>query len=228
MAPFQHFLVLAVLAASLLTLVGILRTGRFRECWTYVGYIIALIAFGAPIAFWPDRFWNLSWYLVKQAVYDSLRIGVALELGFRVTASFPGAAARLRTLMLLVLAVGGSTIALASGQRSYSQLYDWQPAITHAAIWILGVTAFVVLVYRLPISNWHRILVIALTGRFLLWSTLLKALALFGWSARVWVSYADGLGDLLVAWTLAYYAWRPDESAVVVRDLTARVRKAFA
>src|SRR5258708_37736621 len=118
MAPFQHFLVVAVLAASLLTLVGILRTGRFRECWTYVGYIIALIAFGAPIAFWPERFWNLSWDLVKQAVYDSLRIGVALELGFRVTASFPGAAARLRTLMLLVLAVGGSPSAVASAALS--------------------------------------------------------------------------------------------------------------
>jgi hypothetical protein len=228
MAPFQFFLGSAVLIASVLTLVGIFRTGRFRECWTYVGYVMALIGFGAPMALWPDRFWNLSWYLAKEAIYDSLRIGVALELAFRVTSSFPGAAARLRRLTLLVLIIGASTIALAPGGRSYSQIYDWQPAITHAAIWLLGVTAFVVLFYRLPVTHWNQVLVIGLAGRLLLWSTLLKLLAYFGWSARAWVSYADGFADLVFAWALAYYAWRQDESAVVVRELRARIRKAFA
>jgi hypothetical protein len=130
--------------------------------------------------------------------------------------------------MLSVLVVGGLTIAWAPGARSYSQLFDWQPAITHAAIWILGVTAFVILMYRLPVSNWNQVLVIGLTGRLLLWSTLLKLLAYFGWGARAWVSYADGLGDLIVAWAFAYYAWRHDESAVVVEELRARIKKAFA
>jgi hypothetical protein len=228
MPPFQHFLGLAVLIANLLTFVGIFRTGRFRECWTYTGYVAALIAFGAPIMIWPNRFWTLEWYLVKQAIYDSLQIGVAIELAFRVTASFPGVAARIRTLMLVVLVIGGLTIALASGERSYYQLYDWQPTITHAAIWILGVTAFVVLTYQLPISNWSQVLMIGLTSRLFLWSTLLQLLGHFGWNARAWISYADGLADLALAWVFAYYVWRQDDSAIVAQELTAGIKRVFA
>lgn len=222
MSPHQRAIVAVVLIGGLIALAGLARRERAKECWAYLAYLLALTGWGLCLASWPERFYRWDLWMAKQAVLDVLKVGVALELAFRAVQAFPGARARMQIAMLTVLVVSAGM--LASGPpHPYQALWEWQPQIMSATIWIFGVTAFVVVWYRLPVTDWHRALVLALTAKLFVFSVLLNVLFHFGWKVRPWVNVADGLADVAVSWTLAYMAWRPQRESVLSALLKQRL-----
>jgi hypothetical protein len=228
MSPHQRAMVVAVFLGGLVALCGLLYRRRARECGAYVAYLSLLLAWGFCLEMWPERFYVWTWWMVKQAVFDALKIGVALELAYRAVSAFPGARARLQVAMLAIL--GLSTLIITTGpvHSPGVALWEWQPKVVVATIWIFGVTALAVVYFRLPVSDWHRALVLAMTMKLFLFTVVLNVLAHLGWKARPWTNVAEGLTDVAVSWTLAYFAWRPQRQEVRIRVLRERLAAGFA
>jgi len=228
MSPLQRAFVVAVLAGGLVTLAAVFHRRRSTECWSYVAYLMALVSWGFCLAVWPGRFYRLEWWMAKQSVLDVLKVCVALELAYRAVRAFPGARARMQVAMLVVLVVSAAIIAGGPSQRAFDTVWQWQPQILTATIWLFGVTALCVVFYHLPVTDWHRVLVLVFTAKLFLTTTLLNLLGHFGWSARPWYNVIDGTVDVAVAWTLAYFAARPVQRDALSPALRQRIAEAAA
>jgi hypothetical protein len=228
MTTLQRAFVVTVLLGGLVTLAALFHRRRSRECWSYVAYLMALTSWGFCLAVWPGRFYRTDWWMAKQAVFDALKVCVALELAYRAVRAFPGARARLQVAMLTVLVASSAVIAGGAPHRSFNTVWQWQPQILTATIWLFGVTALCVVFYRLPVTDWHRVLVLTFTARLFLNTTLLNLLGHYGWSARPWFVVIDGMVDSAVSWTFAYFAWRPVQEDVISPALRDRIAEAAA
>ena len=77
---------------------GVLRRGLHRRCWSFLVYLLAVLIFssvemaaqmldGVAALEW-FRSWNF-WH-VEQTVFEVVKLALAVELGIRVVAAFPG------------------------------------------------------------------------------------------------------------------------------------------
>ena len=104
--PLAHAVKLALVAV----LAGLFLRDRARLCWSFVAYAAAILLGNTLASFWPARFYNPSFWVLKQGVYDALKMAVALELAWRAFEAFPGAMRTARRAVLALLAV--STLVL--------------------------------------------------------------------------------------------------------------------
>jgi hypothetical protein len=223
MTPLQHAFVLVVCLASVATLPGLAWNGRVRECWSYLAYLLFLTVCAFCVSTWPQTFYRWDWWMAKRAVFDALKAGIAIELALRAVAAFPGPKARLQVAMVATLAASAAMIATAPGHRDYAALWAWQPTINSVTIWLFFVTALVVIYYRLPVSTWHRALVVVFSVKLFLFTVLINILAHAGWRARPWVNVADGLSDVAVSLVFGFFAWRPSTDDALVASLRRRL-----
>lgn len=228
MSPLQYAFGSAVFLASTASLVAMFARGRRRECWAYLAYVLVLSVFTFCILAWPQHFYRREWWLTKRVVFDAIKVCIATELAFRAVAVFPGARARLRIAMLASLVLSTGMIMTGPAHREYLTVWSWQPLISNATIWLFGVTTVAVVYYRLPVTTWHRALVVTFTLKLFVFTVLLNVLEHFGWKARPWVNVADGATDVLAAWCLAYFAWRPVEEDVLSPAIRRRLAMSAA
>ena len=146
----------------------------------------------------------------------------------RAVAAFPGAKARLQVVMVVTLAGSAALVATGPGHREYSAVWAWQPTINSVTIWLFFLTALVVIYYRLPVSTWHRALVVVFSLKLFFFTVLINILAHAGWRARPWVNVADGLSDVTASLVFAFFAWRPSIDDLRVASLRRRLAMAVA
>ena len=166
-------------------------------------------------------------------------MAVALELAWRAFSAFPGrlahgagrAARRCSALSTL-------SLAWLTPRSSYETLWEWQPGVVTAAVWLLTATALLVVFYQVPIGDWQRAIMLGLAPYLLVFVTLLSLLRRHGWAVRAEVGLArlaglprrsccSGPGRPGARTTRAPAAWRagspPDARA---RALVGRLRGA--
>jgi hypothetical protein len=56
----------AVKLGLLAVLAGILLRGRLRLCWVFPLYALAILAGNSLVTLWPARFYNASFWVLKQ------------------------------------------------------------------------------------------------------------------------------------------------------------------
>ena len=84
-------------------------------------------------------------------------MAVALELAWRAFGAFPGACARARVVLLALLAAQhAGARGLLTPRSSYRTLWEWQPSVATAALWLLTATALLVVWYQVPVHDWQR------------------------------------------------------------------------
>ena len=197
-------------------LAGMILRGRLGLCWAFTLYVAAVLVGNSLATLAPQRFFTHSFWMLKQGVYDVLKVAIAIELAWRAFAAFPGAWRRARVVLLGLLAL--STLCLAGlTPRSYSSLWQWQPGAVTASIWLLTATALLVVFYQVPIGEWQRAILLGLAPYLLVFVTLLSVLRRQGWAALEHVSIVDQLAylGLVLFWALA--AWHRDEARVAAR-----------
>jgi hypothetical protein len=89
-------------------------------------------------------------------------------------------------------------------------VWDWQPRVTTAALWLLTATALIVVWYQLPVHDWQRAIMLGLAPYLLVFATLLSLLHRKGWGAREPISNLAGSAFLCLVLFWTWAAWRVD------------------
>lgn len=196
-------------------LTGIVLRGRLGLCWTFGLYVLAALVGNTLVTLAPQLFFTHSFWVLKQGVYDALKVAIAIELAWRAFAAFPGAWRTARTVLLMLLATSALSLAWLT-PRSYDTLWEWQPGIVTASVWLLTATALLVVFYQVPIAEWQRAIMLGFAPYLLVFVTWLSVLRRHGWAVRDEVSLVDALAYLGVVLFWARAAWRRDEKPVAV------------
>ena len=171
-------------------LAGMVLRGRIGLCWAFGAYVLAILVGNTLVTLAPERFYTPAFWVLKQGVYDALKMAIAIELAWRAFAAFPGAWRTARAMLLALLAA--STLSLAwLTPRSYDTLWQWQPGVVTAAVWLLTATALLVVFYQIPIGEWQRAIMLGLAPYLLVFVTLLSLLRRNGWAMRAEVGLVD-------------------------------------
>jgi hypothetical protein len=201
----------AVKLAIVGLLAGLLWRGRVRLCWSFAAYALAILVGNSLVSLWPARFYNPSFWVLKQGVYDALKMAVALELALRAFAAFPGALRTARGVLLALLAASTLVLGALTPPSSYMTLWEWQPGTSTAAVWLLTATALLVVWYQVPLHPWPRAIMLGLTPYLLVFVVVLEMLRRHGWkSFRAEAGILDSLAYLSLVVFWAWAVWRRD------------------
>ncbi|HEY7921954.1 MAG TPA: hypothetical protein VII62_02155 [Vicinamibacteria bacterium] len=212
MSEAQWFVAQAAKVSLLALLIAMAMRGRLGLCWSLTLYVVATLVGNSLATFWPQRFFNYNFWVLKQGVYDSLKIAVAIELAWRAFSAFPGAW-RIARVVIGVLLVASTLAVVWFTPRhwTYAQVWEWQPAVVTAGVWLLTAVALMVVLYQIPIGDWQRAIVLGFAPYMLASVTLMNLLERRGWQVKQQVALLDSVAfvGLILFWTHA--AWRQEE-----------------
>lgn len=205
----------AAKVALLALLLGMLWRDRLRQCWAFGVYVIAVLAGNTLVSLWPERFLTPSFWIHKQAVYDSLKLAIALELLYRTVRAFPGAWRAARIVALALLSVSAIALAAFTPSSSYMVLWEWQPGVVTAAVWLLTATALLVVWFQVPLLDWPRAILLGFAPYLLVFLTFVTAMRRHGWRVNEQIGILDSLAylALILFWVRA--AWRREPAGVL-------------
>ncbi len=196
--------------ALLALLAGILWRGRARHCWSFVVYVLAMLLGNLLVSLWPSRFFTPSFWVLKQGVYDALKMAIALELAFRAFDAFPGAMRTARAVILTLLGLSTVTLVILTPSSSFRTFWEWQPGTSVAALWLLTATALLVVWYQVPVHEWQRAIMLGLAPYLLVFVALLGLLQRHGWMLKKPIATAETLAYLVLILFWTWAAWRQD------------------
>jgi hypothetical protein len=224
MTASQVLIAHAVKILVMLTLAGIMARRRWSLCWSFTAYLAVILICNSLVSFWPERFYQPWFWMVRTGLYDGLKVAIALELAYRTFQAFPGARATARqVLFLLVIASSVLLMALPWDSSYGAALFEWEPRILTATIWLLNALAVVVIWYRVPIHGYHKAILMGFVPYLLVFTILLRLLRHYGWDVLPVVQSAEPAAYLLLMGWWAWAAWEPegvpDVSPAVLRVL---------
>jgi hypothetical protein len=219
MSDLQLLVAHAAKLALLALLAGIVWRGRAGLCWSFALYVLAILLGNVLVSIWPSRFFTPSFWVLKQGVYDALKMAVALELAWRAFGAFPGAARTARAVIPALLVLSTLALAVLTPASSYMTVWDWQPRVATAALWLLTATALIVVWYQVPVHEWQRAIMLGLAPYLLIFVGLFGLLRRHGWAFLEPITTAETVAylGLVLFWTWA--AWRGDVARVPARAL---------
>jgi len=210
MSDLQLLVAHAAKLALLALLAGILWRGRARLCWSFALYVLAVLLGNVLVSFWPSRFFTPSFWVLKQGVYDALKMAIALELAWRAFNAFPGAARTARGVIPSLLALSTLSLAVLTPASSYNTVWDWQPRVATAALWLLTAVSLMVVWYQVPVHEWQRAIMLGLAPYLLVFVGLLGLLRRHGWAFLEPITTAETFAYLGLVLFWSWAAWRRD------------------
>ena len=207
------------------TIVGILVQRRQRLCWPFLFYLVAILIGNSLTTLWPEQFYNITFWMFKQSVYDIAKLAVALDLADHAFRAFPGARATARFVLLCILVVTGAAIVGVSVSAPPSVVaVEWHPRILSGTIWLMTATAVLVVWYRLPVHTFQRSILLGFTTYLLVFNTVLNILRAYGLDLREQMSLVDTFAYAGVLGWWAYSTWRADEKLAVAPQVLQRLQ----
>jgi hypothetical protein len=213
-----------VKVALIALLLGMMLRGKLAQCWSFTFYVAAILLGNALVTLSPDRFYTPEFWMLKQAVYDVLKMATALELAWRAFSAFPGAWRTARVLLAAILVASTLVLAWLTPHSSYDTFWNWQPSIATAAIWVLTAVALLVWHYQVPITDWQRAIALGFTPYLLVFVTLLSILRRRGWEGLNQYNLLEPLAYLGLVLFWVFAAWRRDRSSVVHETVAEPVK----
>lgn len=224
-SPLQLAIAVAVKVGLAVVLVGMLRRGLHRRCWSFLVHVLAVLIYSSaelagmmfynvPGLEWPQWFWSWTFWNFQQTTFDIVRLAFAVELGLRVVAAFPGTWRLTRALLGAALLTTTAAVMLGSAPH--------HPLLATGAIWLFAAVSLVVILFNLPLDAWYRALLAGFVPYLFVFSTLQSILSRRGDALAKTIGSIDQVAYLaLVAW-LAYAAWRAEESVADVSPVIMR------
>ena len=118
----------AVKVGLAIVLIGILRRGLHRRCWFFLVYLLAVLIYGSaeltgtifydvPRFEWPQWVWSWEFWRFEQTTFAVVKLALAIELGVRVVAAFPGTWRLARALLGAALLTTTAAVTLGGGPQ---------------------------------------------------------------------------------------------------------------
>jgi hypothetical protein len=199
----------AILAMA--TIVGLVHRGRWRSCWSFLGYALTVVVRGVSAAFWPDAQYTWQTWMMWQTLQVALKLAVLFELGTYIFRPFPGALAAVRGVIVTVLMA--TVAALLSLRIAGTELSAFAlragPIANQGTAWGCALLLALSTWYFVPMDTWRRAILIGMATYGMLFTVAMAALERWGTGARDVLSYLN-MGAYVVLlgyWNLA--AWRP-------------------
>ena len=210
MTEVQAVVAHAAWLALVVLLVGMVWRGRVRQCLAFGAYVIAALLGNTLVSLWPSRFYTPEFWVAKQGVYDILKAAIALELAWRAFRAFPGALRTARLVLLGLLGVSTVFLTALPAPPAYAVVWEWQPRVVAAGLWLLTGTALMVVWYQVPLGDWQRAIVMGLAVYQLVFVVALGLLKSRGWSLGTFVATVEATAYLALVAFWAWRAWRRD------------------
>ena len=138
-------------------------------------------------------------------------MAITLELAYRTFQAFPGARATVRRVLLLLVIASSAILMAAPWDATYgAALFEWQPRMLTANIWMLNALAVVVIWYRVPIHAFHKAILLGFVPYLLVFTILLRLLRHYGWDILPIVQAAEPAAYMLLMSWWAWAAWEPE------------------
>jgi hypothetical protein len=206
-------------------LVGVLRRGLHRRCWAFLVYLLAVLLYNSaefagmllyevPSLEWPQWFWSWEFWHFQQTAFEVLKLAVAVELGIRVVAAFPGTWRLAR--ILLGAALLTTTLAVTLGGAPQ------HPLLATGTIWLFAAVSLVVIIFNLPLHAWYRALLAGFVPYLFVFSTLQSILTRRGDELATTLGRIDLVAYLALVGWWAYAVWRAEESVTDVSPAVLR------
>jgi hypothetical protein len=225
MTASQVLIAHAVKILVLLTLAGILANRRWRSCWSFATYLVVILICNSLVSFWPDTFYQPWFWMVRTPIYDALKVAIAMELAYRTFQAFPGARATARRALVLLLIASSVVFATLPWDPSYgTALFEWEPRILTATIWLLNALAVIVIWYRVPIHAYHKSILLGFVPYLLVFTILLRMLRHYGYGIMEVVQTAEPAAYMLLMGWWAWAAWEPETASDVSPEVMHRLQ----
>ena len=206
-------MIVADLVAVLLlaTLVGIWLSGRIGLCRSFALYLALAMVTNRLARWWPDRFFNMSFFSVKELVLAALSVVIVLELAWSGLASFPRAR-RISLWCVSAIALAGAAVVLStSGARDYkTQIGVLVAGGQLCALVTLVVFLAVVQWYRLPLRPWHRAIAVGFLLYRGVYGVVLGVLGHYGGPTYAFVAELDRAAYAATVGLWGFAAWRAE------------------
>jgi hypothetical protein len=174
------------------------------------------------VTFWPERFFVAWFWILEQGLLDALRMGIAVELGFRIFQAFPAAQATARRLSVVLLVVTSAALIGIPLAANLDVVLQWQPRVLTGTIWLMNGLALLITWYRVPVHPYHKAILLGFVPYLLVFTTMLTLLGHYSWLLRA-IQSADPAAFMLLMAFWTWSAWKPetqpDVSAAVIRWL---------
>ncbi len=205
MTPDQIRLAYATDVAIAIALVGLFVRGLHARCRLFGAYLAAVLVGDLLVLAWPATFYTMESWFIRQGIYQTLRTGTALELGWMVLRAFPGARDPWRVLIIPIL-----------GVTSFAALHapeyvDWTVRVSTGTTWVLGVMFVLVMFGNIPLHRWHRDLLAGFGAYSIVFGVLLGRYGVDDWRF-VWLQTLQPLAYLALTSWWAFASWRKLET----------------
>jgi hypothetical protein len=206
-------------------LVGVLRRGLYRRCWSFLVYLLAMVIYSSagfaammlysvPGLEWPQWVWSWEFWHFQQTAFELVKLALAVELGVRVVAAFPGTWRLARALLSAALLT--TTVAVTFGAAPQ------HPLLATGTIWLFAAVSLVVIVFNLPLHAWYRALLAGFVPYLFVFSTLQSILARRGYDLATTLGSIDQAAYLALVGWWAYAAWRAEEDVTDISPVLLR------
>ena len=186
------------------------RRGKSSQCLTFSVYVACVTVFTLLIQAFPSHY-SPEAFTIKQAIYDCLLFGMALELSYRAFAAFRGIGPRVRAWLAVAVAISSIVIFwLTPADPDYAHMSQYQPAITTAGIWCLSFVGLLIVWYQIPVPAFTRSIFLAYVPYLLVFVTCTDLLGRLGWGEVQHLNVANAAAyDIAISY-LTVSAWRKD------------------
>lgn len=217
----QRLIGLIVQAAMALALIGLLRTGRWRECWSFAPYCVAILLGGGLTIWWPAQFHTWQFWAIKQTVYDAIKLSLAAELAWRICRTHPKARTVLgRWALAGLLALSGALVVQPWRPDLLTTIGELHGRAVIAALFLLTSTLGVAAHYRLRVEQFHSLLMVGFAFYLALFGALLRMMLVSGPAVAhpYWRAIDPPAYALFSCW-LAFVAWNSNGAAKAARKV---------
>jgi hypothetical protein len=228
MSPSETVIVAAEIALAAAILVGLFLRGHWRSCYSFALYLTSFVLLEGAILAWPERFFQLDFWLAKEAVEALLKLAVAFEIAARVFRRLPTARVTFAVFFLASLIVIGTAVAPSVGGGVDTMASVGLPRLLYGTALIFAGLLSVCLWYHVPLHPIHKAVLVGFVPYLVAFTLVLQTLQTFGWDVRGPANHLNTVAfiSLLVFWSLAVWrrsrAW--EVSATVLSFLQPWVR----
>ena len=215
----------AVKIGLAIVLVGVLRRGLHRRCWSFLVYLLAVFIYSTaelvgtmlydvPGLQWPQWVWSWEFWHFQQTSFEVLKLALAVELGARVVAAFPGTWQLARALLGAALLSTTAAVTLGGAPQ--------HPLLSTGTIWLFAAVSLVVVLFNLPLHAWYRALLAGFVPYLFVFSTLTSIFTRRGDKLADELGSIDQLAYLVLVSWWAYAAWRAEEDVTDISPVLLR------